>query len=151
MSSPPSRSNDARRVTPRLLATIAGVGFAVGAVVGVVQYGLSSSECEPLATVPWASDQLDQIGASLGRAGKADGWPTTRAAIEAYGSRWNDAYVEACEVPEGEPRDAAYACLGEPFAAAVELMDDLHRLDPEAIATADATVADLTPPELCVR
>ena len=142
MCSAPSRSNEPIRVTRKLLAIIGGVGFAIGAAIAITQH-LSGPDCEVPKDVPWAAGRLDEIEASMRRAGKDETWPPTRAALEHFATRWGSAYLRACELPEGKPRDDAHACTADAYSRASTILDALRLLDPETIASAESSVTAL--------
>ena len=145
MSSPPSRSNEPLRVTKRLLVWIGIAGFTVGAILAIVLH-LRGPACEvPVNDVPWAAFRLDEIESSMRRVKKDEAWAITRAAMEAYAAKWGDAYLRACELPEGEARVAAYACINDAMARADAILDALRVLDPETIASAESSIAALPP------
>jgi hypothetical protein len=103
-----------------------------------------------MADVPWTPAHLDEVGDGLRRSGKADAWPETRAAIEAFAARWDAAFVEACELPDEAVRDAAYNCLAPSYARTNAMLDALRVLDPETLVDADETIAGLDSPEACL-
>lgn len=142
MSSAPSRSNEPVRVTKRLLVMIGIGGFVLGAIIAIVLH-LRGPECEvPIDDVPWAAFRLDEIESSMKRV-KDERWPSTRGAIETFGERWSASYLRVCEMPEGEARDAGYACLTDALGGAGAILDALRVLDPETIANASRSIAAL--------
>jgi hypothetical protein len=143
MCSAPSRSNEPIRVTKRLLVLMGIGGFVVGAIIAVVLH-LRGPACEvPVDDVPWAAFRLDEIEASMKRVKKDEAWAGTRAAIETFASKWGAAYLRACELPEGEARDAAYGCVADALGRAAAVLDALRLLDPETIASAEASIVAL--------
>jgi hypothetical protein len=148
VTDPTVEPGDVRRVTPQLLAKIGVVGLVIGSAIALVQH-FTAPACAPMEDVPWAVARLDEIEASMGRAGKAEAWTATRAAIESFGARWDAAFVQACELPDDSARATAYACLAPSYSKAAALLDALRLLDPEALETADATIAAFASPEAC--